>query len=71
MAKISHYSPAIDRFLVSVLYYDARNHGKPMTKRVDELLRESLQGSQAWEEAEKAWSEREKTQQGSPQSGDR
>lgn len=69
MAKISHYSPAIDRFLVTVLYFDSRNHGKPMTKRVDELLRTSLEGSEAWKEAEKAWSKREKTQQGSPLPG--
>lgn len=56
MAQNRHYSPVIDRFLVSVLYFDARRHGKPMTRRVDDLLRESLRDSAAWREAEASWS---------------
>jgi hypothetical protein len=48
MAQNRHYSPVIDRFLVSVLYFDARRHGIPMTRRVDELLRKSLKDSEAW-----------------------
>ena len=67
MAKNRHYSPVIDRFLVKVLYFDARNHGIPMTKRVDELLRDALKGSEAWSEAEESRSDTEKTQSGSPE----
>jgi len=69
MAKNSHYSPVIDRFLVKVLYFDARHHGKPMTRRVNELLRESLKGSEAWILAEKSRSEREKADMRPPGEG--
>jgi len=69
MAKNRHYSPVIDRFLISVLYFDARRHGIPMTRRVDVLLRDALQGSEAWREAEQSWSLRENSPTGPPQSG--
>lgn len=48
MAKPRHYSPLICRFLVSVLYYEAKHQKIPMTKLVDILLRQSLQGSTGW-----------------------
>lgn len=65
MARNRHYSPVIDRFLVSVLYFDAKHNGVPMTRRVDELLRDALMGSKAWSEAEQSWSERAKSKPGS------
>ena len=71
MPQHRHYSPVIDRFLVSVLYFDARHHGLPMTRRVNELLRTSLEGSAAWNEAQESWSQREKQTSGSPQPGRR
>ena len=61
MPQRRHYSPVIDRFLVSVLYFDARHHGLPMTRRVNELLRKSLEGSAAWDEARESWSQRKMT----------
>ena len=67
MAQNRHYSPVIDRFLVSVLYHDARRHGIPMTRRVDELLRKSLKDSAAWSDAQESWSVREETAPGPPQ----
>jgi hypothetical protein len=45
MARPSSYSPAIDPFLVSALYHEARRKGVPMTKLADELLRGAQDGS--------------------------
>ena len=49
MPKQRHYSPKISRFLVSVLYHEARRRNIPMTKLTDELLRQQLAGSESWE----------------------
>lgn len=48
MARPSHYSPQISRFLVSVLYHEARRRRIPMTRLTDELLRQQLEGSESW-----------------------
>lgn len=48
MSIPKHYSPLISRFLVSVLYHEAKHQKIPMTKLVDVLLRQSLQGSAGW-----------------------
>jgi hypothetical protein len=47
-----HYSPAISRFMVSVLYHEAKRRKIPMTKLTDHLLRMALDGSESWREAE-------------------
>lgn len=47
-----HYVPAISRFLVSVLFHEAKRRQIPMTKLVDELLRQSLSDSESWEKAQ-------------------
>ena len=52
MPRERHYSPRISRFLVSVLYHEARSRQIPMTTLVDDLLKQSLSGSQAWEKAQ-------------------
>jgi hypothetical protein len=44
--------PKISRFLVSVLYHEARSRRVPMTQLTESLLRESLEGSQSWRTAE-------------------
>ena len=49
MPNQRHYSPRINRFLVSVLYHEARRRQIPMTKLTDELLRQQLAGSESWE----------------------
>jgi len=49
MPQSRHYSPRISRFLVSVLYHEARRRQIPMTKLTDELLRQQLVGSESWE----------------------
>jgi hypothetical protein len=51
MARPTHYTPALTRFTVSLLYHEARHQGIPMTRLADTLLRESLKGSTGWEQA--------------------
>lgn len=52
MARPRHYSPVISRFLVSVLYHEAKRRKMPMTKLTDALLRQVLNGSESWREVE-------------------
>ena len=52
MSRPHHYSPAIDRFLVSALYHEARLRRVPMTRLADELLRGALEGTDGWRLAE-------------------
>jgi len=52
MPRFRHYSPQISRFMVSVLYHEAKRRRIPMTKLTDDLLRQSLTGSEGWQEAE-------------------
>jgi hypothetical protein len=47
-----YYSPRISRFLVSVLYHEAKRRQIPMTKLTDELLRQQLTGCESWDEAQ-------------------
>ena len=54
MSRPKHYSPEIRRFLVSVLYHEARARGIPMTVLTNELLAASLQNSLGWKKAEEA-----------------
>jgi hypothetical protein len=48
MAKPRHYSPRMSRFLVAVLYHEAKNRKIPMTKLTDDLLLNALRGSPGW-----------------------
>ena len=52
MAKATHYSPRISRFLVSALYHEARHRKMPMTRLTDELLHNQLAGSHGWNMAQ-------------------
>jgi len=52
MAKHRHYSPALSRFLVSVLFHEAKARKIPMTKLTDDLLRQALMNSEGWRTAE-------------------
>jgi len=54
MARPRHYSPVISRFLVSALYHEAQRQRIPMTKLVDNLLRQALTGSASWELAQES-----------------
>lgn len=52
MPRLRHYSPALSRFMVSVLYHEAKRRKMPMTKLTDHLLRQALDGSEGWRTAE-------------------
>jgi hypothetical protein len=52
MARATHYSPRISRFLISVLYHEAQRREVPMTQLTDELIRKQLQGGDSWLKAE-------------------
>ena len=52
MAQAKYYSPRISRFMVSVLYHEAKRRQIPMTRLADELLRQQLVGSVGWEKAQ-------------------
>jgi hypothetical protein len=51
MASPRHYSPQLSRFMVSVLYHEAKRRKMPMTKLTDYLLRQALDGSESWHES--------------------
>ena len=48
MPRPQHYSPTIERFLVSVLYHEARQRKIPMTRLANEILKGGLAGSTGW-----------------------
>ena len=52
MPRPKHYSPQLSRFMVSVLYHEAKARKVPMTKLTDDLLRQSLTDSEGWRQAE-------------------
>jgi hypothetical protein len=51
MPRQRHYSPQLTRFLVSVLYHEAKRRQIPMTQLADDLLTQSLMGSEGWKTA--------------------
>ena len=59
MAKFKHYSPAIDRFLVSALYHEAKGRGVPMTVLTNPIIQTGLQGTEGWRKAQEATQVRE------------
>jgi hypothetical protein len=54
MSSPRHYVPTIRRFLISVLYHEARHKGVPMTTLVNELLENALAESIGWQRATEA-----------------
>ena len=52
MPRPKHYSPQLSRFMVSVLYHEAKARKMPMTKLTDMLLRRSLVDSEGWQKTE-------------------
>ena len=49
MPRPQHYSPAIERFLVSVLYHEARHRKIPMTRLVHDIIKKALANSTGWQ----------------------
>ncbi len=54
MSRPRHYSPTIDRFLICVLYHEARRQKKPMTTVTNGLLQNALRQTESWNLAESA-----------------
>ena len=52
MPRPRHYSPQLSRFMVSVLYHEAKARKIPMTRLTDDLLRQSLTDSEGWRQVE-------------------
>ena len=52
MAQHRHYSPALSKFIVSVLYHEAKLRNTRMTKLTEDLLRQALMDTQGWKTAE-------------------
>ncbi len=49
MPRSQHYSPGIERFLVSVLYHEAQRRKMPMTLLANEILKGALADSVGWQ----------------------
>jgi hypothetical protein len=49
MSRPRHYSPVIERFLVSVLYHEARHRRVPMTRLTNEIIKRALTDSTGWQ----------------------
>ncbi len=61
MPRPQHNSRAINRFIVSALYHEARGRGVPMTRLTNELLLKALSGTEEWRKAEEAMMLREES----------
>jgi hypothetical protein len=57
MAKATCYQPVISRALIAALFHEAKRRRLPMTRLVDCLLRDCLQGTPGWETAAHEWPE--------------
>ena len=51
MPKATHYTPALDRFLVSALYHQAKAEQIPMTQLVNRIVQQALHGGTGWQTA--------------------
>ena len=49
MSRPRYYSPVIERFLVSVLYHEARRRQVPMTRLTNEIITHALANSVGWQ----------------------
>jgi len=52
MSRPAHYVPAVSSFIIKAMWHEARHRRMPMTRLVDELLREALRGTRGWQLAE-------------------
>jgi hypothetical protein len=52
MPRQRHYSPEISRFLVSVLYHEAKRRKIPMTRLTNNLLTQQLSETESWQTAQ-------------------
>jgi hypothetical protein len=64
MPRPRHYVPCISRKVVCALYHEARHRRLPMTRLVDQLLADALQGTIGWQLAHTAPAPQEPTTAG-------
>ncbi len=51
MPRSTHYTPPLNRFLVTALYHQAKLEHIPMTLLVNRIVEQSLQGGEGWKRA--------------------
>lgn len=52
MARSTHYTPPLSRFLVCALYHEARQRKIPMTRLANNLIELALKETQGWKQAQ-------------------
>ena len=57
MARPTYYVPVISRPVVAALFHESKRHRIPMTRLVDKILKDALQGTPGWSVASQDWPE--------------
>jgi hypothetical protein len=52
MARSTHYTPPLSRFIVCALYHEAKQRRIPMIQLVNNLVEAGLKDSAGWKEAQ-------------------
>ena len=52
MARSTHYTPHLARFIVCALYHEAKQRRIPMTQLANNLVEVGLKDSAGWKEAQ-------------------
>jgi hypothetical protein len=52
MARSTHYTPPLSRFLVCALYHEAKQRRIPMTRLANNLIELVLKETPGWKEAQ-------------------
>ena len=52
MARSTHYTPPLSRFIVSALYHEAKARKIPMTRLANNLIELALKETPGWKEAQ-------------------
>ena len=52
MARSSHHTPPLSRFIVCALYHQAKQLGIPMTQLANNLVEAGLRESAGWKEGQ-------------------
>ncbi len=54
MARSTHYTPPLSRFIVCALYHEAKQRRIPMTRLANNLIEAGLKDSDGWQKAQEA-----------------
>ena len=52
MARSTHYTPPLSRFIVCALYHEAKQRRIPMTRLANNLIELALKDTPGWKEAQ-------------------